>query len=124
MAAVKVAKNSPPDRILTQIQRKDATYLGVVVVQASGAWTRCGPTWVVPGLGWIVYGPGLAEWKTNKGLAQLACETVEPRYHATAWGISPVPNIAFAIEDDQIKNLKDVAAAVAAVAHLVPKAGA
>ncbi len=118
MATKKKTATTPPTRILTQIQRKDAIYMGVCSVQAKGAWTRCGPTWTVPGVGWIVYGPGVAEWKTTKGLAQISVEPVTPTWHATAWGIAPEPNIVFAVEDHALPGLTDVQKAADATEHL------
>lgn len=100
------AKKDPsvsiPERILTQLRRADTIYLGACVVQGPGSWTRIGPTWVVPGVGWITAGAGVAKWGTQAGLAQLAGPTAvdaAPQLHALGWSIMERPNVVFAMDD-------------------------
>lgn len=105
-----------PSRIRAVVERKDATYMGTCIMQAPGAWSRMGPTWCVPGIGWVTYGPGVASWGTTAGLAQLAADHGEcsPTWHATGWSIEPNPNIVFAVPDDEQLG-EDVRGAIADV---------
>lgn len=92
-----------------------AIYLGPTVVQAQGAWTRCGPTWIVPGIGWVVFGPGVHVWRTTEGLAQLAEDlAVEPTWHAIGVAVA-AHNISFAMLDAVARHHEPVAACLAAV---------
>lgn len=80
------------------IEGRGTQYMGPCVVQAPGAWTRVGPTWLVPGVGWLAVGPGVANWGTKKGLAELATEIgPNPTWHAVGLVIVPAPNLVFAI---------------------------
>lgn len=88
-----------PERIALCLRDPATRYMGTCVIQAPGAWTRVGPCWVVPGVGWVCYGPGVERWGTSKGLAQLAVDAAcKPSLHATAWTTVPAPNLAFALE--------------------------
>lgn len=80
------------------------TYLGPMVVQAPGAWSRVGPTWVVPGIGWLVFGPGLRTWGTSEGLAQLGCDpNTQPQWHAIGVSFVPEPDISFGMLPEVVK---------------------
>lgn len=97
-----------PPRIKGQLDRADALFMGFCVVQAPGAWTRIGPTWLVPGVGWITDGLGVRRWGTTEGLAQLAGEKAadaQPEWHARGWSIVPTPNVVYALDDVARKAL-------------------
>lgn len=106
-------------RIERLLQGPDVIYLGPCVVQAPGAWTRIGPTWLVPGVGTLVIGPGLARWGTSQGLAQLAVDAAacKPEWHAVAIAVTATPNIIFALTSASITApcLASVAALAAEV---------
>lgn len=77
----------------------DATYMGVCVVQSPGAWTRCGPTWLDPRIGWVTAGLGVRAWNTTEGLAELATSTApSPSWHAPGVSVSPEPNLVLFVE--------------------------
>lgn len=83
-----------------QLRGKDAVYMGPCVVQCPGAWSRCGPTWLVPVGGtavWGVVGPGVLRWGTTEGLAQLTVGGAKPTWHSVGFAWSPLPNLAFAM---------------------------
>lgn len=106
-----------PDRIAGLLRTKGTVFLGPTIVQCPGAWTRVGPTWAVPGIGWVVYGPGIFKWGTTSGLAQLCREdTGKTTMHATAWSTVPTPNLGFAVEEGgmRAKAFEEVASATAA----------
>lgn len=87
-------------------QNNQLTYLGVTVVQAKAAWTRVGPTWLLPGIGYFVAGPGVADWGTKLGLAELAISTSPtPTFHAEGLSCAPEPNIVFAVRDEVAAHL-------------------
>jgi hypothetical protein len=87
--------------------REHGIYLGVCIMQASGAWTRMGPTWHIPAHGWVCVGPGMATWGTTHGLAELATSTApSPKLHAAACTIAPVPNLIFAVQAAVIAKYK------------------
>jgi len=78
-----------------------ALYLGSCIVQAPGAWTRVGPTWLDRERlqAWVVVSIGAARWGTSEGLAQLATSVdCKPQWHAPGTAIVPLPNLAFLIE--------------------------
>ena len=86
----------------------ESRYLGPCVVQCPGAWTRIGPTWVHPNLGWICLGPGVANWGTTMGLAELATlGTAKPNWHASGVGISS-PNVSFVMTHRAIDAYPDI----------------
>lgn len=99
----------------SKIGSGDPIYLGVLVVQAPGAWSRVGPTWIVPGVGHLVFGPGLRTWGTSEGLAQLACDTkTQPQWHAI--GVSTTdPDITFYMFDEVVEAHAPVKAVVDAL---------
>jgi len=103
-------------RYAALIAAEGTRYMGPCVVQAAGAWTRVGPTWLVPGVGWLVIGPGAANWGTKKGLAELATEPgPAPTWHAAGLAIAPVPNLGFAMTADVLAStvMAEVAALTA-----------
>lgn len=78
----------------------DAKYLGVCVMQCPGAWTRMGPTWYSPQLGFINAGLGVRSWNTSEGLAELATSTAPtPSFHAAGVAVSLDPNLVIMVED-------------------------
>lgn len=90
-------------RVLQQIQRPDAIYLGPCIVQDPGAWTRMGPTWYVPGIGRICVGPGVSRWGTKLGLAELATTGAPtPVLHAVGVSIGPSTNIVYAMLQEAV----------------------
>lgn len=100
------------------VEDRDAQFMGPCVVQASGAWTRIGPTWLVPGIGWLVVGPGVANWGTKKGLAELATEVgPSPSWHAVGLIVAPQPNLVFAVTANVLES-----AAMVEVASLTAEA--
>jgi hypothetical protein len=103
--ADKSAAITPQIRAL--LDRDDAIYMGVCLVQARGAWTRCGATWYVPALRiWITYGPGVSSWGTKQGLAQLATDAAacEPKWHAGGWTVAESPNLVFAVLPESLRS--------------------
>ncbi len=93
----------------------ESRYLGVCVVQKPGAWTRMGPTWRHPEIGWVCLGPGVHQWNTKLGLAELAAsEEVAPSWHATAFSMCEKPNLAFAVaravsgHHEEVARLRDI----------------
>ena len=87
------------------IEQESSKYMGPCVVQTPGAWTRVGPTWLIPGVGWLVVGPGAANWGTKKGLAELATDvTPSPTWHAIGLAISPDPNLVFAVVEEVLRS--------------------
>lgn len=107
-------------RITRLLERPDTQYMGACIVQAPGAWTRMGPTWLVPGVGWVVIGPGVANWGTTSGLAQLATDPAacSPQWHTVGVAICPAPNLVFAATADSLAatQLAEVARLVVEVA--------
>ena len=95
------------------IEKGPARYMGPCVVQAPGAWTRIGPTWLIPGVGWLIIGPGVANWGTQKGLAELATDLgPKPTWHAIGLVIAPAPNLVFAVVEEVLRSsaMEEVAA--------------
>ena len=101
------------DRARALIKTPGTIYLGPCVVQSPGAWTRVGPTWIIPGVGWLSIGPGAREWGTKEGLAELASRaTANPSWHAEGVSITKDPTVAFActeqaLSSDPMKIIKD-----------------
>ena len=91
------------------ITSEDATYMGPCIVQAPGAWSRTGPTWLVKNVGWVTYGPGVKRWGTEEGLAEL-CSSVKPKpeLHAEGFDIVPNPNIVFPVSEKALKGNKSL----------------
>lgn len=102
-------------RVAALLEMPGTIYLGACIVQAPGAWTRLGPTWLVPGIGTVVIGLGLARWGTSKGLAELATAAggCKPEWHAVGLAICPAPNLIFAITAESLAT-----APMAAIAEL------
>lgn len=87
---------NPPARLVATLRDPRTRYLGPVVLQAAGGWTRYGPCWITAQGEWIVWGPGVNHWGTKEGLAELAsADTANPTWHASGWAMAPDPNIAF-----------------------------
>lgn len=118
-------KCAPPARIAALLRRATTFYMGPCCVNASGGWTRVGPTWDVPGYGWIVWGPGAERWGTTMGLAELAVlGSAKPKWHASAWVSAPKSNAAFhmeelALESSYMIEVRAMADAVDAVPEFV-----
>lgn len=90
-------------RIKDMLKREGVEYLGPCVVQAPGSWTRVGPTWIVPGIGWVCIGPGAKTWGTKAGLAELATfDTATPEWHAVGVAVVPDPNLVFAVTKEAL----------------------
>ena len=99
-------------RVKAALNRSGVEYMGPCVVQSPGAWTRVGPTWIVPGIGWVTVGLGVCQWGTTAGLAELASQpTATPKWHALGISISPAPNLVFAVTVQALEspNMADVA---------------
>lgn len=80
-----------------------AEYIGICAMQAPGAWTRIGATWVTPEGRWINIGQGVGSWGTSRGLGQLASDDdARPEWHAPAVVICPDPNAVFVLTDAAI----------------------
>jgi hypothetical protein len=93
-----------PDRLRALLDREDTVYMGACVLQAPSAWTRCGPTWFVPHVGWITVGPGVRFWGTTKGLAQLASDgDCSPDWHSDGWALAPTPSLVFPMTETALK---------------------
>ena len=104
-------KEMTPDRTLALLKKAHddgaLSYHGVCVVQAKAAWSRVGPTWSVPGIGWFVAGPGLKSWGTSKGLAEFVVSMEPtPEYHSEGMACCPEPNIVFALVDSVVEGRK------------------
>lgn len=94
-------------RILKWLRDSSTEYIGPCILDAPGAWTRCGPTWLTKGGIWLVYGPGVCEWGTTEGLAQLARDPqCTPQLHAVGVAMIPNPNLVFACTDSVLDLLK------------------
>jgi len=92
-------------RVKAALKRPGVIYMGPCVVQAPGAWTRVGPTWLVPNVGWITVGPGARQWGTTQGLAELASEdTAKPTWHSLGISIVPDPHLVFAMQEGGLKS--------------------
>lgn len=92
-------------RVRALLRRPDNEYLGVCIVQAPGAWSRMGPTWLTARGIWICCGPGLGVWGTTLGLAELAHDiTAKPTWHACAAGMCPQPNLVFAVSPEAAEH--------------------
>ncbi len=66
------------------IKGPNSVYLGICATHTTGSWTRAGLTWRVGDM-LIVVGPGVAEWGTTQGLAELCVSrTAKPNYHTPA----------------------------------------
>lgn len=90
-------------RVAEQI--RNAQYMGVCVVQAPGAWTRVGPTWLTESGIWYTVGAGVNSWGTTQGLAELATSTApKPTWHAVGISASPNPNIVYACSRDVVQQ--------------------
>lgn len=90
-------------RVAALLRRPGVIYVGAAVVQSPGAWTRVGPTWLVPGIGWVTIGAGARDWGTKSGLAELAtANTAKPTWHAEGISVSPTPNEVFAGTPDAL----------------------
>jgi hypothetical protein len=99
---------APPPRLEPILRHPETVYMGACLVQANGAWTRSGPTWLTK-YGWVIWGPGLRSWGTTKGLAELASErTPTPTWHAPGWSNVPNPNIVFYVEELGQAALKEL----------------
>lgn len=84
-------------RLAAQVRAR-GEYMGACIVQAPGGWARIGPTWHVPGLGWVVVGSGVNRWNTTLGLAEIAtvgCK--KTTWHADGVAVAPAPNIVYAV---------------------------
>ena len=92
-------------RVEEMLKTEGTKYMGACLVQSPGAWTRVGPTWLVPGLGWVTYGPGARRWGTEKGLAELATgDSTNTEWDAEGVSISPNPNVVYAVSDHSLKT--------------------
>lgn len=88
---------------------KKSEYVGVMILQATGAWTRVGPTWRLPDRGWVTVGPGVHSWNTAEGLAQLAVDpTVRPKWHAIGGSPCDLPNLLFMVVDAVVEAHDDI----------------
>jgi len=107
--------------LLALLAREGTIYVGPTIVQAKGAWSRMGPTWLVPGVGWVCYGPGVDKWGTTQGLAELSsADSAKPSMHAVGWSIAPDPNIVFPMVEAAVNARgKDFIAMVAEGAQLL-----
>ncbi len=75
----------------------DAQYCGPCVLNSVGAWTRCGPTFRLSNGVFLVVGPGVRNWNTTKGLAEIATNPeVVPTWHALGGSLVPSPTIVVA----------------------------
>jgi hypothetical protein len=84
-------------RLMRRIQHPETTYYGVCVLAAPGSWCRVGPTWRLPDGVWAVVGPGVRNWGTTQGLAELASSSApRPGWHAAAASLCPEPQLVFA----------------------------
>jgi hypothetical protein len=92
-------------RVAAALSRPGTIYYGACVVQTPGAWTRVGPTWLVPGLGWVTVGLGVRQWGTTAGLAELASQpTAKPTWHARGVSVVPAPNLVFAVTSQALAS--------------------
>lgn len=97
-----------------------AEYLGACVIQAPGAWTRIGGTWVDAAGRWWCAGPGVDLWGTTGGLAELAsATTATPTWHAAGIACAPAPHIVFAVAPEVLAHHGGVLAAWAAEADVL-----
>lgn len=88
---------------------KKSDYMGVMVLQAPGAWTRVGPTWKMSDGCWVTVGPGVHSWNTAEGLAQLAVDpTVKPKWHAIGGSPCDLPNLLFMVADAVVEAHNDI----------------
>jgi len=89
------SKNVSLETLLGRLasDRKNWEYIGVCLVCGSEGWTRAGPTWIRQNGNYLVVGPGVAVWGTERGLAQLAITKAKPSWHEVAASIAPIPNI-------------------------------
>lgn len=108
-------------RVLALVHDETTEYIGPALVQAPGAWTRCGPTWLTKRGLWICVGPGVYDWGTTAGLAQLASSPdPKPKWHAHGVAIVPDPNIVFVVGANALTSpeMADVRAMTAAAEEM------
>lgn len=111
-----------PARLMKMLRQKGTVYFGPCVVNAPGAWTRCGPTWKLTSGVFLVVGPGVRNWNTSKGLAQLAVDpSVAPTLHEEGATLVPDPAIMIAVTDAALRGPN--ATRVCALTEAVSEAG-
>lgn len=98
-------------------------YLGVTIAQAPRAWSRMGPTWCdVRGRYWVL-GPGVADWGTSQGLAELSVSTAPAaKWHAVGLVCCPSDTLLFAVEAEVVAARPQIAG-LAAEAEAWEEAG-
>jgi hypothetical protein len=102
------------DEVVWITTHHNTLFLGVQVVQSPGAWTSIGLTWRNPLVGEMCVGDGVAEWRTDSGLGQLATVGRDFKPHEKRLIISPYTNLMFKVpkivlEKTDIAVMKSVA---------------